>query len=215
MIALAICAVMLSACVGIPKGGQHLFLAGDKPVGLLLAHGRGKYPSWLVVEPLRHAVNRQLGYYTLSLQMPNDDIDWQDYADEFPNAYRVFEQGIARLQRQGVRKIFLMGHSMGARMASAYLAIHEDAPIAGLIVAGCRNNGQDPLACDHNLQLIDIPVLDIWGAASAKDVAAGNQRRYFKSAEYTQVAIDNANHAFEGKEDEMVDAVIAWLRRQP
>ena len=196
------------------SSNEDLYLAGNKAIALLLAHGRGKDPAWLVVEPLRHAVQQQLGYHTLSLQMPNDDIEFNDFGDEFPKAYAVFKRAIARLQKLGINKIYLMGHSMGARMASAFIAEYPKTPIAGLIVAGCRNNGGEPLACDHNLQMIDIPVLDIWGAANRKDRTAAAQRTYLKSPQYRQVAIDGANHTFEGKETEFTSAVVEWLREQ-
>jgi len=216
---LARAALSLSLLLAIPAcnvmpTSRDLYLPGDKPLGLLLAHGRGKQPDWKVVEPLRYAAQQQLGYHTLSLQMPNDDINFKDYDSVFPQAYAAFNKGIARMQQLGVKKIYLMGHSMGARMASAFIATHPDAPIAGLIVAGCRNNGQEPLACDHNLQLIDLPVLDIWGEANQLDNTAANQRKYLQSDNYQQVAISDGDHLFSGVENDFIAAVIHWLRQQ-
>ena len=75
---------------GIPAGSEFID-GGDSKVALILAHGRGKHPTWKVVEPLRTGVNGELGYHTLSLQMPNEDKYWRDYADDFPDAYRLFE----------------------------------------------------------------------------------------------------------------------------
>jgi len=46
---------------------------GTSKIGLILCHGRGAYPTWKVVDPLRKKINERLGYHTLSLQMPNDE----------------------------------------------------------------------------------------------------------------------------------------------
>jgi len=210
ILAMMLMSCLLVSCANMP-GRSDLYLPGNKPVALILAHGRGKYPDWLVVNPLRHAVQKQLGFHSLSLQLPNGDIGWREYADEFPDAYQRIEQGVARLQQLGVRKIYLMGHSMGARMASAFIANHPNSPIDGLIVAGCRNNGGAPLDCKLNLQTISIPVLDIWGTSSVADVKAGAERNELRSDNYQQVAIEGADHVFDGKEDEMLKAMLQWL----
>lgn len=225
---LALATVFLAGCNSAPskpaasaqpavKLGEQppgsLYLSGTKPVGLILAHGKGKGPAWLVVDPVRKAVNEELGYHTLSLQMPTGYANWRDYADAFPQAYQTIDQGIAFLRKKGVKKIFLFGHSMGSRMMSAYVATHPNAPIAGLIVAGCRNNGGEPLACDLNLKKVKVPVLDIWGGASVKDVDSAYDRKGFVSDRYQQVEIDGANHRFEGYEEDLVSEVIDWLQK--
>jgi len=46
---------------------------GQSTVGVILCHGRGEYPTWRVVNPLRKGIHKQLGYHTLSLQMPTDE----------------------------------------------------------------------------------------------------------------------------------------------
>jgi len=207
--------IVLTAC-GAAPAHEDLYLSGTKPIGLLLAHDRAKHPAWKVVEPLRHAAQEKLGYHTLSLQMPNDDIGFDAYADKFPRAYEIFNAGIDRLHKLGVTRIYLMGHSMGARMASAFVASHPEAPIAGLIVAGCRNGGDAPLVCDDNLRHVDknLAVLDIWGEDNGKDRKAGKQRSDLKSEAYTQIAIPGGDHAFTDVEDKFLAAVIQWLQQR-
>jgi len=197
-----------------PDGSVYLDGGGSK-YGLILAHGKGKHPTWLVVNPVRKGIHDKLGYHTLSLQMPIGYSNWKDYKEAFPKAYKTIEDAIAYLKNEkGVSKIFLFGHSMGSRMASAFVSEHSNSGLAGLIVAGCRNNGGSQLACDQNLENITIPVLDIWGGKNNKDSRAASQRSKMVSASYTQVEISGANHTFKGREGELVDAVEKWLKKQ-
>lgn len=126
----------------------------------------------------------------------------------------TIDQGIQFLKEKGVTRIYLLGHSMGARMVSAFVATHPNSGLAGLIVVGCRNNGGAPLDCDENLQKVGLPVLDIWGGSNGKDSEAGAQRAGLRSVTYTQVAIDGANHKFEDHESELVAVVANWLKKQ-
>jgi predicted alpha/beta-hydrolase family hydrolase len=196
-------------------GGSVYLDGGDSREVLILAHGRGKSPTWKVVDPLRKGVHDRLGYHTLSLQMPNEDKDWELYAEDFPAAYETIKEGIRFLREEKeVTRIFLMGHSMGARMMSAFVAEHPGQPIGGLIVAGCRNNGSPPLSCDDNLRNVEIPVLDIWGGDNTKDSDAADDRRRLTSVTYAQAAISGANHRFDGHEGELVSVVVDWLKGQ-
>ncbi len=197
-----------------PEGSAYLD-GGDSPYGLILLHGKGKGPRWLVVNPVRKGVHEQLGWHTLSLQMPTGPSNWRDYADLFPEAYQRIKEGIRFLREEkGVRHIYLLGHSMGSRMASAFVHDNPDAGIEGLIVVGCRNNGGRPLACDENLEGVRIPVLDIWGGGNEKDYNAGYDRKRFVSDHYQQVEIEDAGHKFIDYEDDLIDAVVSWLKEQ-
>ena len=196
----------------LPAGAVYLD-GGESKIAVILAHGRGKNPRWKVVDPLRIAVNTSLGYHTLSLQMPNANKYWLRYADDFLEAYKIIDTAIRYLKdEKGVTTIYLMGHSMGSRMMSAYVAHHPDQPLSGLIIAGCRNGGGPPLSCNQNILHVNIPVLDIWGDDSDKDSNAANERRTFVSIRYQQVPIPGANHRFDGYEKEFVTAVISWLK---
>ncbi len=196
------------------KPTDSVYLEGDANTALILAHGKGKHPTWLVVNPLRKGVNEQLGYHTLSLQMPTGHAFWQDYAGDFPDAYAAIDNAIQFLRNEkGVKKIFLMGHSMGSRMVSAYVSQQSQHSLSGLIVAGCRNNGGEPLSCEASLIEIDIPVLDIWGGRSGKDTNAAYERQSLLSNHYLQIEIAEANHRFEDYEAELVSATIDWLQK--
>ena len=198
-----------------PSGSAYLG-GTDSKYALILCHGRGKHPKWKVVDPLRKGVHDNLGWHTLSLQMPAESKDWKKYADDFSQAYEMIQAGISYLRNEkGVETIFLMGHSMGSRMASAFVADNPDQSIKGLIVAGIRNSGGYPLDGKQNLENVEIPVLDIWGdGGNGKDSNHASDREDLVSEQYKQVAISGANHKFDGYEDEFVSAVVDWLKDQ-
>jgi len=197
-----------------PPAGSVYLEGRSSDRGLILCHGRGKSPTWKVVDPLRKGVNERLGYHTLSLQLPNTKSSFREYVEDFPEAYKRIQEGILYLRdEQHVKYLYLMGHSMGARMASGFLKENTAAPVNGLIVAGCRKGGgTTSLNCSNNLFSVSIPVLDIWGAADRKDNDAAFARREYLSTVYRQIEIHNANHRFDGHEDEFVNAVINWLQ---
>lgn len=186
---------------------------GDSTIGVILCHGRGQSPTWAVVDPLRKGIHEQLGYHTLSLQMPKDNIPWNDYGALFPDAYEKIEAGIVRLREQeAVETIYLMGHSMGSRMATAYLAYQSQAQVAGFIGVGIRNGGATPLDSNANLGLINLPVLDIYGdGGDGKDAEHAAARADMVSDRYTQKLISGADHLFINHEEEMTNIVVDWL----
>lgn len=208
--------IIISTFAFASKPGNSEYLdGGDNKSALILAHGKGQYPTWKVVDPLRKGVHKQLAYHTLSLQMPNEDKKWKKYVDDFPEAYEMIREGIRFLKEEkGVTRIVLMGHSMGSRMASAFVSENPGQIKTGLIVAGCRNNGEEPLSCKENLQSVNIPVLDIWGGNNAKDSDAASDREEMVSKNYQQVEVSGANHKFEGYESMFVSSVVNWLKSQ-
>jgi dienelactone hydrolase len=197
-----------------PEDSEYLD-GGNSKIALILCHGRGKHPTWKVVEPLRIGVNDQLGYHTLSLQMPNEKKSFRKYAEDFDQAYDTIQSAIEFLKKEkGVTRIYLMGHSMGSRMASSFVAEKPTQAINGLILAGCRNSGGPPLDCEENVTDIKIPILDIWGGDNEKDSDAATDREALVSDIYQQVSISDGNHKFDGVEDEFVSAVVKWLKSQ-
>jgi len=196
---------------------ENEYLPGNNStVGIILCHGRGKYPTWFVVEPLRTGINSQLGYHTLSIQMPTDDISWRDYKKLFPEAHKQITKAIQYLKnKKGVNKVFLLGHSMGARMVTSYLASHPDSGITGFIGVGIRNGGGIPLDSNRNLRLVRVPVLDVYGdGGDGKDKAHAIDRAGMVSPRYTQILVSGASHKFTRHEDELVSVVSKWLLTQ-
>ncbi len=202
------------------KPSYSAYLDGkDSEVAIILCHGRGHDPRWKVVNPLRRGIYKALGYHTLSLQMPANRNSWREYAQDFPKAYRTIQAGIDFLKKEKhAKKIYLMGHSMGSRMATAFLAEYPDAGIDGFIGVGIRSGGEAPMDSEQNLRAISIPVIDIYGnKGDGIDYDQAESRADMVSERYKQVVIQGADHQFNSwkHEKEMVRVVIEWLRAQP
>jgi predicted alpha/beta-hydrolase family hydrolase len=209
------------------QAGDHEFLgiytesATDKSVGgAILMHGIGVHPNWTdVIHPLRTRLP-EVGWHTLSLQMPilANEADVKDYAPLFSEIAPRVDAGIAFLKSKGIKNIVLIGHSMGATMAS-YFAANNDIPeVKAIVMVGATGTTfKDPERdVIQSLKKIKKPVLDLSGSEDMPDVletqalkaetarAAGNDR-------YEEIRIEGANHFLVGKEDELVQSVGNWM----
>jgi predicted alpha/beta-hydrolase family hydrolase len=200
-----------------PKGE---YLEGkNSKVGVILAHGQGQDPDSKVVGPLRQSINKELGFHTLSLQMPvlsgaRGPGKFMEYAPTFPEAYKIIQAAIDFLRKEkGVERIFLMGYSMGGRMTTGFLAEYPESGISGYIGIGLLGGGEEPLNANQNLRKVKVPVIDIY-ADSGPDSKAAEFRKRFVSKQYTQVGIAGAKHDFQGYESQFTTAVISWLKQQ-
>lgn len=198
---------------GVP---DNAYLDGGKSdTAVILCHGRGQHPTWDVVDPLRKGIHKKLGYHTVSLQMPAPGGNWRSYKEHFPDAYARIAATVKTLQQKGIKNIYLMGHSMGSRMTTAYLANTENHGIKGFIGVGIRNGGGEPLDSASNLESVSIPVVDIYGnGGDGVDERHAGRREELVSEKYKQVLISGADHRFDGNETDMVNAVVAWLKTQ-
>jgi len=213
LLSILVCVLFVTPSWAEKPAGSVYLDGGNSEYALILSHGVGQSPTALVVEPLRHAVHDSLGWHTLSLSMPRQE-DWSQFGRVFPQAYDRIAWAIDFLRRErGVRNVYLMGHSMGSRMSSAYLADNPNLPVRGLIVAGIRHDGGVPMNGRLNLERVSLPVLDIWGADGGVDGRYAAERRDLVSASYTQVPVAGANHSFEGYEDVFTGRVVEWLRK--
>jgi len=200
-----------------PKG-EYLEGKGSK-VAVILAHGQGLDPDSQVVGPLRKAINKELGFHTLSLQMPvvpgaKTPDKFLEYGPTFPEAYKAIQAGIDFLKKEkGVERIYLMGYSMGGRMTTAFLAQNPEGRVAGYIGVGLLAGGKEPLNTNLNLKKIKVPVIDIH-ADSDPDAKGAAFRKPFVSDRYKQVVISGAKHDYRGYDNEVATAVTAWLKQQ-
>jgi len=186
---------------------------GKSTSGAILCHGKGGDPESYVVDPLRLELNEQLGFHTVSLQMPGGKKALSEYEDDFLAAYREIDRAVAFLQQKGVTRIILIAHSLGSRMASSYLAKNPQVDIKGFVGVGMLNNGEVPFNCLANLQQTKLPVLDIWGElGKAKDNTYGMERRVLLSSRYKQVIISGGDHALSEHEEDLVEAVVNWVK---
>jgi pimeloyl-ACP methyl ester carboxylesterase len=200
-----------------PKGK---YLEGkDSKVGVILAHGQGMDPDSNVVGPLRKSINKELGFHTLSLQMPvvsgaKSPDKFLEYGATFPDAYKTIQAGIDFLRKEkGAGRIYLMGYSMGGRMTTGFLAQNPDSGVIGYIGVGLLGGGKEPLNTNLNLKKIKLPVIDIH-ADGGPDAKSAEFRKPFVADRYTQVVISGAKHDYRGYDDQISKAAIAWLKQQ-
>lgn len=212
--------VLLIASTVYAEMPEGKYLAGkDSKIGVILAHGQGQDPDSKVVGPLRKAINKELGFHTLSLQMPvvpgkRGPESFRSYESTFPDAYQRIQAAIEFLKKEiGVERMYLMGYSMGGRMTSAFLANHPDSGIAGYIGVGLLAGGEVPMNTNLNLRNMKIPVLDVY-AEDDRDANFAENRKAFVSERFKQVPIPGAKHDYSGYEDQVNAAVITWLRDQ-
>jgi pimeloyl-ACP methyl ester carboxylesterase len=212
-----LCMFTIVAFADAPKG-EYLDGKGSK-VAVVLAHGQGLEPDGNVVGPLRRAIHETLGYHTLSLSMPTlagaKSIDlFEEYESTFPDAYVRIQAAIDFLRKEkGVERVYLMGHSMGGRMTSAYLANNPGAQVAGFIGVGLLAGGKEPLNTNLNLRKVKVPVIDVY-AENDRDAKAAEFRKPFVSDRFVQVPVPGAKHDYKGYEKVVADAVTAWLKQQ-
>lgn len=204
---------LYTAPTGTPKSSQ----------AVILLHGRGVHPAWGFIDTLRIDL-ADAGWHTLSLQMPilEGDVKYSEYERTFPEAYARIDAGIRYLQQRGVKNVFLMGHSLGAVTAVAYLAERPAPWVAGIVAIGLSTEsaGGPRMHPVEQLKAIRKPIYDIYGsddlitvrepadARRAAAEAAGN--RY-----YRQEKVQGANHFFTDHYEPLKSRVIDALKKMP
>lgn len=214
---LTLAVVASLARADMPKG-EYLDGKSSKSA-VILAHGQGLDADAVVVGPLRRAIHQRLGMHTLSLSMPTlpgaRSLDtFEEYTSTFPDAHARIQSAIDFLTRvKGVERIYLMGHSMGGRMTSAYLAGNPDPRVVGFIGVGLLGGGKEPLNTNLTLRKVKLPVLDVY-AENDRDAKSAEARKALVSDRFVQVPIAGAMHDYKGHEKQVADAVIAWIEKQ-
>lgn len=189
---------------------------------VIILHGRGIHPDWpQVISPLRTQLPEK-NWTTLSLQMPvlNNDAKLEEYVPLFEEIHERINAGIQFLEKKGIKKIALLGHSMGAGMATYYMANTKDPRVNAVIGVGM--SGDKPelrRVMDNSIslkKLTMVPVLDIYGSEDIALVLDSVQGRANAIKEagnpYSrQVKIEGNNHFHEGHEVQLVNVITEWL----
>lgn len=181
----------------------------DAKTAVLLVHGMGVHPDHGVIGSLR-ALLADLGYATLSLQMPvqRAEAGAEDYPVLFPEAAERIQAGARWLADKGHPRIVLLSHSMGSRMANAYLERATADLFAGWVSLG--------ITADYSkFAALRLPVLDVYAENDFPAVLAASPRRRaaLAAAGSAQVMIPGADHYYTGRERELAAAVAAFLDR--
>ena len=184
--------------------------------GAVIVHGIGVHPNWpQVVYPLRTGLPQQ-GWNTLSVQMPvlpNEATD-ADYALLMDEVAPRLDAAIAYLKQQGAERVAIVAHSLGATMATDYLATHPHAVAAFVAIGlsgGSSHAGRDNVKL---LGVLQVPTLDLFGENDLDAVVVSSDARAeaaSANAGYSQVQVPGADHFFDGREDTLVEIVSAWL----
>jgi dienelactone hydrolase len=203
-----------------PPGPQKKFLGifteargGAKRArgAIVLAHGLGVNPDYGVIGSLRTTL-ADAGYTTLSIQMPV--LAASEPADRYPGLFSEAADrigaAVAWLQAKKYRRIVLVSHSMGARMANHYLGRNPDAPLAAWVALGISSGEFEPGTAGG------VPIFDIYAENDLPAVLAGVPARAKVLARVPgsrQAMVYGADHYFTRKEKELGTLIEMLLER--
>lgn len=186
--------------------------------GMIVVHGTGIHPNWQqVVQPIRVEMAAH-GWNTLSIQMPilHNEAQYEEYVALYPEVPPRLRAAEAFLKDRGIQTLLIAAHSQGATMSSYYLSRHPS-DVKGLIAIGMGATQKDShINSAQSLKKITIPVLDLYGDDDLPGVLDTVDARTESSAhnvQYSQQMIKDANHFFDGMDDELVSAVAGWAQQ--
>lgn len=191
---------------------------------VILLHGRGAHPDWpQVIQPLRSQLPEK-GWATLSLQMPvlANDANDKDYVPLFDEVPARIKAGLDFFSHRKINNIILIGHSLGANMATDYLARHRDTSIKAFVGIGMKAKPQPAeyrvLDNVESLLKMNVPVLDIYGSRSSQPVLDSVDRRasvIFSAGhvQSRQIKLEGADHLFHGFENKLLKNISTWLNK--
>lgn len=204
--------------------GIYTASTSDEPAKgtLVILHGRGFHPDWVdVVHPLRVDLTA-FGWNTLAIQLPvlQRQAKYNDYVSIFPAAGPRIESAIAKAHEFSEGLVVVVSHSCGSHMAQHWINAKGADAVSLMdgfvgIGMGATDYGQ-PMTEPFALEKIDVPVLDLFGAADFPAVlrlaperlaamsAAGNTKS-------RQVRVPDAGHYFVGHNDALIEVLADWL----
>ena len=188
---------------------------------VIILHGIGVHPAWPdVIDPLRMQLP-DLGWHTLSVQMPilKNEAEDTDYPPLFPEVPGRIQAGVEFLKSKGIKNIVLSGHSMGAAMASYYMVAARDpaVKIYAIVSGGPGVPGDERMDTIENFKNIkDAVILDINGGEDSKRVlgTVRDRKEYgpkIHGNRYINVQVKGADHFYRGKQDELVNTLNRLL----
>jgi dienelactone hydrolase len=206
-------AIVVGEAVYLSTPSQPRVLALYTPVarpkgGVIVVHGIGVHPDWGLIGGMRAGL-ADAGFATLSVQMPvlAATATRDDYVALFPEAGERIAAGVAFLKRQGTDRVAIVSHSMGASMVNAYLARPEAARVDGWVPVG--------MLVDFSVAPGE-PILDVVAEHDFREVRAAQPERAQKlprDACTKQIVIAGTDHYMEGRQKELVAAIVPFLER--
>jgi len=190
----------------------------DSKAAAIIVHGIGVHPNWQqVVYPLRTGLPPR-GWHTLSLQMPilPNDAKPEEYPALMDEVGPRLDAGIAFLKEQSAEQVVILAHSLGATMTAYYLSTGDRDVQAFAAIGMSDGIGDGDIVNAEMVAKTTVPMLDLYGSDDLPAVLAAVPQREKVKAEriagaYTANRVDGANHFFDGKDADLVDAVTTWL----
>lgn len=205
--------LVVGDAVYLKQANGHEFLTLYTPVkgaksAVIVVHGIGIHPDWGLIGTLRTDLADH-GYTTLSVQMPilANDAKGSDYPPTFPEAAERLKLAVEFLKSKGYGQIAIVSHSLGSRMSHVYLSGTPDASVKVWASLGIST------VVDYGA--LKIPVLDLYGDKDLPDVLsnAGKRKQTLSGQPgSSQQVIAGADHFYNGKERDMVNAVSSFLK---
>jgi len=203
--------------------GEHRFLAlwreAEKP-GLqqaaIILHDAGEHPDCPLVHELRTLLP-QHGWATLALQMPLREAGAtrEEYYALFDEALQRIGAAAQYLQQQKMQRVVLIGHGLGAMMATYAMHRQPDTAQALVAISLPLTARSEPQALIGDfIQKLAVPFLDAYAEFDWPDVSdsARDRRLLAKdNALYRQVRLEGENHAYQVDPALLGKRVYSWL----
>lgn len=194
---------------------------GNNSKAVILMHGTGAHPDWPeVIHPLRVGLTERK-WSTLSIQLPilANDARHEEYGPLFKDVAPRIQAATDYLLAQGAQTIVLVSHSLGAAMATHYLATVKNIHIKGIAAIGVSDMKMEPdVDVIKAISGIQLPYLDLYGSRDLDEVlrsAPARKKASLKAnnKDYQQKSIEGADHFFAGHDETLVRTVYGWLKR--
>lgn len=191
--------------------------------GVIFLHSMAAHPDWqAVISPLRNALTN-VGWTTLSLQMPVlvKDAPIEQYVPLLDEAHARITAGIEYLHSKGAYNVVIVGHGLGATMGANFLA--SDNPSVSVVKAfiGIGLGVQSQISEFSPAQYIArlrMPVFDLFGSQDLDSVKTSARTRLLAARRsnnnaYRQTTILGADHFFTGMNNRLINRVKSWLKK--
>ncbi|MFQ5660008.1 MAG: DUF3530 family protein [Gammaproteobacteria bacterium] len=188
----------------------------------IIVHSMGEHPDWPeVIAPLRKKLP-DLGWTTLSLQMPvlPPGTALADYGKTLGEGGRRIQSAIQYLKGRKFLNIVIIGYSFGAAVVADFLAASGNRYNNVKAFVGISMQAQEflnpRLKLLARLENIALPVLDIYGSRDFDNVLRQVDDRRLAGRrkggrDYQQIMIEGADHYFTGLDEFLVRHIRGWL----
>jgi pimeloyl-ACP methyl ester carboxylesterase len=141
------------------------------------------------------------------------DAKYYDYLPIMDEAIPRIEAGLVFLRDQGNKQIAIIAHSCGVHMSMNYLKKIGDEVLSAYVGIGMSaTDYRQPMREPFPLNSLGIPVLDIYGSDDYPAVgrlAPGRWEQIHQAGNplSRQSVVDDADHYFTDRGDEIVEAI--------